>query len=173
MKAVIIYYSNTGFTQKYASWIKEETGYEIFDVKSISRKDLETYDLVIFGSRISAGRLQGYKQFVKKLNNKTKLIVFATGAAPIAATEIIDTMWNNNLTKEEQENIPHFYFQSGLNYEKMPWGEKMMMRIFAKMLSKKESKTPEETAMAQSVSQSYDISSKEYIMPLVEYVKSL
>ncbi len=171
MKAVIIFNSKTGFTKRYASWIQEETGFEMREEKNSSKKVLESYDLVIYGGRIHAGKIDGYKQFVKKLSDKSRLIVFATGATPAEAKETINIMWDNNFTKEEQEAIPHYYFQSGLNYEKMRWGDKLIMKALAKMLSKKDTKSPEESACEQSINQSYDISSKEFISPLIEYIK--
>jgi menaquinone-dependent protoporphyrinogen IX oxidase len=171
MKAVIIYNSKTGFTKRYASWIQEETGFEMIEDKNISKEILESYDLVIYGGRIHAGQINRYKQFIKKLSDKSKLIVFATGATPANAKETIKTMWDNNFTKEEQETIPHYYFQSGLNYDKMQWGDKLIMKALAKMLSKKNTKSPEESGCEQSISQSYDISSKEFIKPLIECIR--
>ncbi len=60
--------------------------------------------------------------------------------------------------------------QSGLCYEKMPFGDKLMMKVFASMVKRKKEKSEYETAMAQALGSSYDLSSKEYIKPLVSYV---
>lgn len=171
MKAVILYNSKTGFTKRYASWIQEETGFEIIEEKGIAKKDLEIYDLVIYGGRIHAGKIDRYKQFVRKLNERSKLIIFATGATPAEAEETIKIMWDNNFTKKEQEIIPHYYFQSGLNYEKMNFGDKLIMKALAKMLSNKDTKSPEEEGCEQSISHSYDISSRELILPLIECLR--
>lgn len=171
MKAVIVYSSKTGFTKRYASWIQEETGFEMMEENNSSKKNLELYDLVIYGGRVHAGKIDGYKQFVRKLSDKAKLIVYATGATPADAKETIKTMWDNNFTKEEQETIPHYYFQSGLDYDKMKWGDKLIMKALAKMLSKKDTKTSEESGCEQSISHSYDISSKEFILPLIECIR--
>lgn len=170
MKAIIIYNSKTGFTKRYASWIQEATGFDIKESKSILNISIESYDLVIYGGRIHAGQIDGLKKMKKKLGDK-QLIVFATGATPGNATELIQTIWNKNFTKEEQETIPHYYFQSGLNYENMKWGDRFIMSILAKILSKKSNKSSEESGCEQAISQSYDISSKEFIIPLIDYVK--
>lgn len=171
MKAIIVYNSKTDFTKSYASWIQEETGFEMKVENDTSKQALESYDLVIYGGGIYAGRINGYKQFVKKVSDQSRLILFATGATPVDAEDIIKTMWNNNLSKEEQEKIPHYYFQSGLSYEKMKLGDRMLMKAFSKILSKKENKSPEEVASEQAICHSYDISSKEFIKPLLEYIK--
>ncbi len=171
MKAVIVYRSRTGFTKKYASWIQEATGFEMMEEKSSSKKIMESYDLVIYGGRIHAGKIDGYKQFAGKLSDSSTRIVFATGATPADAKEVIKKMWDNNLTVDEQERIPHYYFQSGLNYEQMNLGDKLIMKALAKMLAKKEKKSEEEQACEQSISHSYDISSKELIAPMIDYIK--
>ena len=39
MKTLVVYTSQTGFTQKYAQWIAERTGADLFDVKDVQKKD--------------------------------------------------------------------------------------------------------------------------------------
>lgn len=51
--------------------------------------------------------------------------------------------------------------------------DKTMMKMASKMLEKKNNKCKEDVGMQNSIKKSYDISSKERIKPLIEYVKSL
>ncbi len=50
-----------------------------------------------------------------RINFKEDLVVFATGATPLAAEDTVNTIWKANISKEELMKIPHFYMQSGLN----------------------------------------------------------
>lgn len=173
MKTIVIYKSKTGFTEKYAKWIAEELKCEVASIEKVSKNNLKEYNLVIYGGGLYAGNIGGLKKIKKRLaeNSQVKLVVFATGATPVGAEEVINTTWKSNLTEEELKTIPHFYMQSGLNYEKMGFFDRMMMRAFSKMLSKKEDKTAEEAGTQLAITKSHDISSREYITPLIQYVK--
>ena len=63
--------------------------------------------------------------------------------------------------------------QSGLCYEKMSLADRLMMKVAAVMVRNKKNKTAQDIAFEQAIRSSYDISSIEYIEPLVSYLKSL
>lgn len=169
---LVTYKSVTGFTRQYAKWIAEELDCASMELKDVSVRTMSEYDIVIFGGRFHAGLVDGLKKARGIFTESTaaEFIIFATGATPNTATEIIEDAWKNNLTSDELGKIPHFYMQGGLRYEKMPFGDKMMMKVFATMVKRKKEKSKYETAMAQALGNSYDLSSKEYIKPLVSCV---
>lgn len=171
MKILLVYKSKTGFTKKYAKWICEEINCRLENITNIKNIDFNSYDLVIYGSRIHAGRIDGLDK-IKRLNLDKKLIIFATGATP-KETDSIMEVWCSNLTEEERKNIKHFYIPAGLNYEKMGFLDKTMMKMAAMMLEKKNDKSAEDIGMQNSIKESYDISNKSRIEPLIEYIKSL
>ncbi len=80
-------------------------------------------------------------------------------------------MWRANFNPDELAEIPHFYMQAGLNFEQMPLGEKLMIKTYRFILSKKKNPDEVEKEMAEAMKTSYDITSKEYIGPLVDQVK--
>lgn len=169
---LVTYKSVTGFTEQYAKWIAEELNGTVMELKEVSAKTMSGYETIIFGGRFHAGLVDGLKKAKEFFTESTadKLVVFATGATPQTSTEIIEDAWKNNFTPDELEKIPHFYMQSGLRYDKMTFGDKLMMKVFAAMVKRKKEKSEYETAMAQALGHSYDLSSKEYIQPLVSYV---
>ena len=77
----------------------------------------------------------------------------------------------NNLNEEELNNIKHFYIPAGLKYEIMGFLGKTMMKMASK-IKKKRTIKKEDIVMQNSIKKSYDISGKEIIKPLIEYVKS-
>ena len=56
MKILIIYKSKTGFTKKYAEWIREETDAEIIPFKRKNKVTLNLYDTIIFGAPFTRGK---------------------------------------------------------------------------------------------------------------------
>lgn len=168
METVVIYKSRTGFTRKYAEWISEELKCKMIDYNNISKYDLNNFDIVIYGGRVHAGKIDSLGN-IKKIvqNKKCQLIVFATGATPITAIKEIEEMIKNNFS---DDSIPHFYMQSGLCYEKMGFADKTIMKMLYKMLSSKQDKTGTESGALNVISNSYDISDKKYIEPLISYI---
>ncbi len=171
---LICYKSVTGFTEKYAEMIAKETGGKLIKAGKVTAEIMSKYDTVVFGGRFHAGMVDGLKK-MKELAAKSGVktfIVFATGAMPAIAKETIQQAWSNNLTSEELGRIPHFYMPGGLCYEKMPLPDKLMMKAFAAVmkgkLKNKKDKTEEDREFERLISTSYDLSSKEYINPLVD-----
>lgn len=173
-KILVIYKSKTGFTKRYAEMIAEEVTCTLMDYKDASVKSISDYDIIVFGSRAHAGMIDGYKK-AKELFQKSgagNFVVFVTGASPNAAEDVIDQFWKNNLTLDELEKIPHFYMQSGLSYERMTFSDKAMMKVASVMIKNKKNKDANDIAFEKAISSSYDISSKEYVKPLVSFLNA-
>ena len=166
MKTLVIYNSKTGFTKRYAEWIAEELKCEAVPLGT----KVADYDKIIFCSYIHAGFINRLKKIKTLYGNR--LIVAATGATPAAAENVINKIWTENLTGAELESIPHFYLQAGLNYEKMGFWDRTVMKLVAKMVSGKKGDNDVETGALEAMQNSHDISSREFIMPLVEYVNN-
>ena len=171
LKKIVVYKTSTGFTKRYAEWIAQALGCEAVSIKQESAKKLKDYELVIYGGGSIGGSINGLAK-IKKLYTG-QMIVFQTGATPQEATEMIEASAARNFTEEERKRIPYFYMHSGLNYEKMSPVEKMMMKMFKKMLAGKADKTEEDLEMERMIAGSFDECDKSYIDPLVEYVKNL
>ncbi len=101
----------------------------------------------------------------------SKLIIFETRPTPLAAEDVINTIWESNFSNEELKIISHFYMQGGFNYEKMGILDRMIMKTLSKILSRKKDKSSDEAGFEQDIGSSYDISSREYIAPLIKFVK--
>ncbi len=171
---IVIYKSSTGFTKRYAELVAKEMGCAIEDYRNVSSGMLSKYDIVIFGTRAHAGRADGFQK-AKRLfekSNISKMILFVTGATPNAAAEIVETFWRQNLSAEEMTKIPHFYMQSGLCYEKMSLPDRLMMKVAAIMIRHKKNKTEQDLGFEEGIKSSFDNSSKEYIEPLISYLRT-
>ncbi len=63
--------------------------------------------------------------------------------------------------------------QAGLNYEKMKFSDRMIMKTLSGIMNKKKNKTKEESGCENAIVSSYDISSKKFIEPLLLYFENL
>lgn len=169
MKTIIIYYSQTGFTEKYAKWIAEETGARCLSLSTAKRENLSAYDTIIFGSFACAGTIRKLGWFKKNLEKwaDKKLILFCTGANPADSPEI-EPFFRQNLREPVFRKVSAFYCPGGLNYEKMPAPSKAMMKMYVKMLRSQKDKTDADEEMIRIVSGSYDISDRKYIEPILK-----
>lgn len=172
-KILVIYKSSTGFTKRYAEWLSQEVNCKLAPYQSASPELMSGYETVVFGTRAHAGRVDGYKK-IKEMYKKSsarKFALFATGAMPASAESTIAEFWAQNLSGNELQKIPHFYLPGGLCYEKMPAGDKLMMKAAVAMVKKKKNKTAEDLEMERAMASSYDISDKAYLKPLVSLLK--
>lgn len=173
MKTIVVYQSSTGFTKKYAQWISEELSCDLADYEDASKK-IGDYDVIIYGGGIMAGKVSGFGKLKKNpLLSGKKLVLFATGATNRNASEIINNIRNNNLSPQEQESIPFYFFESGINYETMGFVSKTLLKSMCKSLQKKTNRTDEETGMMYALMKSNDHSDKALIQPLITYVRAL
>lgn len=171
---LIVYKSETGFTQKYVEWLTETiTCCKAVALDQISTIRVDHYGIIVYGAGIHAGRIQGLKEFKRKaFDLSKKIVVFATGGAP-GDEAIISEIRANNFSAEELESIEFFYFQSGLNYEKMGLRDKAMMKLYSKMLELKSNKSDIEDGTSKAMSTSYDHSSRDQMKTMISYLHQL
>ena len=171
---IVLYNSHTGFTQRYAELIGKELDCPACALKD-APSDLSQYGAVVFGSRLHAGIFDGWKKAKKLLAKRgaRKLVVFATGAMPNEAEGQIQKVWEQNLTPEERNSIPHFYLQAGLCLEKLGRGDRAMLKVAAWAMGRKKAKSAEDAAFADAISRSYDIFDPKYIQPLTDCLREL
>lgn len=164
MKKLVVYQSSTGFTAKYAGWIAEALSCEAKELKNISAKEAEEYDSIIYGGWIMGGMITGLDK-IQKMNPK-KMVVFAVGAS----TDSEETR-NNIIAQNHLEQIPFFYLEGGIAFEKMSFFPKMMLKMMGKSVAKKENKTEQEKEMEKIFAGSFDNTDISKIEPLVALMK--
>lgn len=172
-KILVIYKSSTGFTKRYAQQLAKEVNCKLATYQSASPKLMSGYEVIVFGSRAHAGRIDGYKK-IKEMYQKSsarKFALFATGAMPATAEDTIAEFWAQNLPGNELQKVPHFYLPGGLCYEKMPLSDRLMMKAAITMMKKKKNKTADDLEMERAMASSYDISDQAYLKPLISLLK--
>lgn len=175
MKTIIVYSSQTGFTKRYAEWLAEELGADAIPLTEAKKQDdrfFEDADAIVYGGWAMAGKIVDSEWFTQKIPvwKGKKLVLFCVGASPSENPDV-EVALQNALTDEERKYAKAFYCQGGIAYEKMKLPAKLAMKAFASMVRKKKDATEQEKKMGEMISHSYDISDREYIMPIVQYVR--
>ena len=173
MKILIIYTSQTGFTKKYAEWIAQRLHADVItsdEFKKRTDESLSEYDTIIYGGWASMGKIVKADLFYTRARSwkNKRLAVYCVGAADVNEPNMIESM-KKVVPEDLRDTIVSFYCPGGLNYEKMNLYSKMMMKTFATMLKKDESKKEQ----AELYSHSFDISDEKYIEPIALWAKGL
>jgi menaquinone-dependent protoporphyrinogen IX oxidase len=176
MKAIVLYRSISGFTKKYAQWIAEELGADLFDCREVKPDAFSAYGLVIFGGSLHAVGINGIDIITRNLGALAgkKVIVFATGASP-AREDIPEEVLAANFPEEQRKLLRFFYLRGGFDFGKLDLPNKALMTLLKwKLLMKKsEDREPDEKGMLAAFAKSMDFTKKESIRPLVDYARSL
>lgn len=173
MKAVVIYQSKTGFTRKYAQWIAEELGADLYSKADVRAEDLGAYDIVVYGGGLYAVGINGIK-FIKRNLDKLKgkkVAVFACGCTP-TREETTGEIRDMNFSLEEQEYIEFFYLRGGFNYSKLTVWDKILMTLLKLKLKTRRNPSADERGMLAVYARPADFTSKKNIADLVDYLKS-
>lgn len=173
MKTVVIYSSQTGFTKRYAEWIAEAAEADSLELALAKKKDLSSYNAIVFGGWACAGSIRDLKWFKCHMDQWTdkKLIVFCVGGSPMDSPEIEPAL-KKNFTETERMRVNVFYCPGGFCYEKMSVSSRLMMRMFLKALKAKKGKTEAEEVMVKMISSSYDISDRKYTEPILKCLRN-
>ncbi len=165
-KTLVLYKSKTGFSEKYARWIAEELDCDLAEFSTFDQSKLQNYQLIIYGAGLYAGQINGIGRIKRWMEENPRIIwvVFATGATPDkqAYEELI---FKSNFRQGEARPAHFFYLLAGINYEKMGFFNRLLMKIFGRMAAKKQGTTiPKKQT-------SVDLSNRVYIEDLLRYVR--
>ena len=83
-KGMILYQSKYGAARKYAGWLREETGFEIREVKNCKIEEVLCFERLILCSGIYASGIAGISFFqknIEKLQGKQLFVFTCWGIA--------------------------------------------------------------------------------------------
>lgn len=157
---IVIYESKTGFTERYARWIAERLHCEARRLRMVSEQEVKRYDTVIFGGWIMGNHIMGLDQVLEWKH--PSVIAFGVGASPAARETAALIRQQNPLG-----DIPFFYFQGGIAYEKLGFFTRHMLKFMGKRLMQKQGKTEQEAKMAECLAASFDGTDRAAVTELV------
>ncbi len=132
MNGAVIYKSKYGSTAQYAEWLRDEIGFDMFDIKQCPT-DLSKYDTVVIGSYIRAGRLvlAGWiRSHWQILQQKTVLLMLVNVTVdPEAQAKIIP----QSLPAEIVEHIQVFPVNGRYLPSEMSSVDRTLIKVVASM----------------------------------------
>lgn len=167
---LIVYYSETGFTEKYSKWLSEDLDCMAVSLDSAKRYDLSSYDKILFGTWIMAGEVQRLSEIQNLCPDEDKCVLFVTGAAPANFADNFTAI--HTALQNSDFDIKYFYLQSGLNYQKMKFRNKMVMKLMNIMMKIRKPVGENERALKDIIKNSFDNSRREYLEPMETYIKT-
>lgn len=176
MKIAVVYASKTGFSKKYANWIKKALNADIYTHNKVTKSLLKPYDIIIYGGGLYASGIYGFKNFIRKYYANQALFVYATGASP-GRESVLKDIFDNNFKSMELDQFKFYYLRGGFNYKDLNFKDKILMRLLkSKLKHKKNSKKPltgDEKGMLKAYDTPVDLTKEKFINPLVEDVKNV
>ena len=169
-KGMILYQSKYGAARKYAGWLREETGFEIREVKNCKIEEVLCFERLILCSGIYASGIAGISFFqknIEKLQGK-QLFVFTVGASPYHENALKELKRKN--MKGRLCAIPLFYGRGMWLEEKMTWKDRTLCRMLKKAVAKKAPDTwePWMAALMSTNGQNCDWTDRKYLKPLLD-----
>lgn len=172
---VVVYSTKNGSTERYAQWIAEDCGADLRRAGETKVEELLSYETVIYGGCVYQGTLRGADLIKKNLNvlQGKKLVVFAVGLTHPADDDTFAQVLSQNFTPAQQEGIRFFHFPGALDYAKMTFPQKYLMKLLVKNIRKRpaEQRSDIENSIVQSYGTGVDFTSRAYIQPLVAYIR--
>lgn len=171
MKALVLYRSKTGYTEKYARWLAQELGCEAKEFRD-GEGNWAEYDTVIYGGGLYAGGINGFKSFRKRMqaNPGKRYFLFAVGATPGRPDEI-EAIRSHNLTAQEANAISFYYLRGGFDHEKLKGADRLMMALMRKALAAKKAPGPDDQALLEAFSQPVDFTDRAQLLPIVQAIR--
>ncbi|NCB74590.1 MAG: flavodoxin [Clostridia bacterium] len=178
--SAVLFKSHYGATSLYAQHIAQSLGADLYDLGKDKKIDFEKYDTLIYGGGIYAGSINGLKKLKKhaeKLEGKS-LVVFSVGLGdPTVASEartIINSV-NKALPKELMAHTHIFNFRGSLEWNKMSFMHRTMMKMVNNILKKKKAEdlSDSERDTLNNFGKDIDHTNLASAAPLIDYVLSL
>lgn len=121
---VIVYQSNTGFTQQYAEMLAKAEKIKAYELEDAVR-NLEKGTQVIYMGPLMGGHIEGSNKALMQFDLKAAC---AVGMSPPG--DKVDGMMER--ANKLPEGTPLFYLQGGWNPEKVPWAKRKMVEMVTK-----------------------------------------
>lgn len=175
MNAIVIYKSKYGSTKAYAQWIAEELSCTAVDRSEVTAKDLESYEVIIYGGGLYAEVIAGVSLITKnmeKLKDK-KLIVYTTGLTPPECREYFDDLVvKKNFKGDMYSAVKMFNYPGKMILSELSLPHKAAIKTLKKIMSEKKSPTEMEKLLIDLCDADGDFSDRTLISDLLEYARA-
>lgn len=178
MKTLVMYGSHYGTTKRYAQTIASKLNTTAISYEKVTKDKIEQAELIIYGGGVYAGSLVGHKIFktYETLLSQKELMVFTCGSTNTEDEKNCEALHGyvaSALGKALCSQAHIFYVRGDLNYEKMNFKHKLMMKGMIAMLKKKKEKTEDEQMVIDTYGGVVSFYDEAYIVPILACVEEL
>lgn len=171
-KVAVIYKSKYGSSKRYAGWIALKLDADLYEIRDIRMKDLKKYNVIIYGSGIYIGKINGIKFITKnyeKIKEK-KILVFAVGME--STGENFENIVKNTFDTSCLENIKVFNFKGSFDYFKLSFIDKILMKGLKLNIDKKSVRelTEDDKLILEGFEREVNLCDKRSIESLIENI---
>ncbi|WP_099203724.1 flavodoxin domain-containing protein [Scatolibacter rhodanostii] len=166
-KIAVIYKSKYGATGRYARWLAEELGAELFEKSQVPASALGEFDLILYGGGVYAGELRGVKFLYK--SRCRNIVLFTVGLEDpekISYAHMEEKIHNT----KGLERSKIFHLRGAMDFNRLQWLDKKIIGWVMKG-----QKNPTEMAEVETMiapENKIDFVKKEKLAPIIEYVKN-
>ena len=135
----VIYKSRYGSTRRYASYIAQELGADLYSWEQIDAGQLLEYEKLVFGGGLYAGKMAGIgkiKKYLPQLWGK-KMAAFTVGLTPCSDAGYYRQVDSHNFNSEMRAAIRVFHYSGNLEYDQLVFSHRLLIGLLRRGLQKK------------------------------------
>lgn len=180
MKAIVVYNSKRGSTERYARWIAESLECEAVKLTELGGRSLSDFDCVIFGGWLRGSGIVGYDKF-KALDAglESRTILFAVGISEYTPQNYMQICQINFPEtaegKVDMSGMQLFYCPGAYEPDKVRGLDRLMMGFAKSVLKGGKTAEGAEAAdrMVASIENGVDMTDRKYADQVVKAAKKL
>ena len=147
MRTIILYYSKTGNTKKYAEDIANALQCEAMPIKKFKKKMIADYDTIVFGSRVRGGSIDKVDSLLAMYEDMRdkNVILFSVGMS-FPSKEGREELIKSNLL--DLYHVRYYQLRGSFDFNKLGFLDKFIMNNSLRMMAR----SPEHSATASMLS---------------------
>ncbi|OPY00775.1 MAG: flavodoxin [Syntrophorhabdus sp. PtaB.Bin047] len=170
----MLYGSKYGSTKRYAAWITEQTGADLFDLSEFDPSRLEDYPVILLGSPVYFGRIRhiGFiKRHWKVLERKKVAVFYVTGIPTDDVRQ--ERIVRKGLPDRIRERVAYYPLRGAFDYRRLHCIDKLLMswprvRLYAKWRIRRD---PAARQLLDRFLSLQDWTTEEAIVPITSFAR--
>jgi menaquinone-dependent protoporphyrinogen IX oxidase len=133
MKALIIYKGKYGATDQYANWLGNALNLQALQPEQVSSHQLSSAEVLILGTSVYIGKFQirEWLQHNVSLITGKKLFLYVVVGTSLEEKEKLESLVAANVPDEIRNKTEIFFLPGKLEYAKLSWIDKILLRMGA------------------------------------------